>query len=326
MPSLGLTIPQMLHSLSAMGFEPVLIHPRSRRDAIRQIYYYIESGIPVILSLAYKDEDFHAVTVVGHGLEMMKSRIRTETRLVPDKNGIFQTRTFCRSSDLVSHFLVQDDDGGPFRKLYFAEGSLDGSTATSSASAWHVRLEGEVIDPEEKPATLDEILVPFPAGIVLEGKEAENRALEVAATITALAGEPMPNPCLLRTFLILSNNYKEQWRSPARPVCVGRHVRRHLLSRWIWVTEMADLQNWYPGNRAIGEIVQDAAGYTVQLENKKDILLFHTPHLLNLIYPNGLIREIQDIEYKDYLRLNRTEVSRPLSSDQEPSSSRRASD
>lgn len=300
MPSLGLTLEQMLHSLAAMGYEPVLITPNSPRDAIQQIYYYIESGIPVILSLAYKDEKAHAVTVVGHSLDGA-SPFRTEEQSLPDKNGTPQRVTFCRSSDLISYFLVQDDDGGPFRKLYLQDDGREPKDGEPPVSCPAI-LKGNCKSRED-PLVLSAILVPFPLGVLLDGETAEERAISLVASTNALAGQPLPDPTVVRTFLQLSNSYKEQWGpDQGRPVCVGKQVRKHLLSRWIWITEIADAKDWYLNRRAIGEVIQDAASYAVQIETEhlKDFLLIHMPRFMNVIFPNGAVKAVDGVVYDDY--------------------------
>jgi hypothetical protein len=305
MPSLGLTLEQMLHSLSVMGFEPVLITPTSATDAIRQIYYYVESGIPVILSLTYPDDKAHAVTVVGHSIDV-KLRYDIDELFLPDKQGTRQCRHFCRSSDHVSYFLVQDDDGGPFRKLYLQSDGTEPKDGESPIPC-SATLKGHYDSPDAPDPVLSAILVPFPLSVLLDGETAEERAISFVASTTALAGEQIPNPTVVRTFLQLSNSYKEQWGGDkGRPLCVGRQIRRHLLSRWIWITEVADAEGLFPKGRAIGEVIQDAASYAVQIdtESLKDFLLIHMPRFMSVFFPDGTIKSLPGVVYEDYSLLN----------------------
>ena len=307
MPSLGLTLEQMLHSLSVMGFEPVLITPNSPRDAIRQIHYYIESGIPVILSLTYPDDKAHAVTVIGHSIDVTASFCIDE-RFFPDREGTPQPRSFCRSSDLISYFLVQDDDGGPFRKLYLQNTGVEPKDGEPPIPCPAI-LKGHY-DPQQGPdPLLSAILVPFPLSVLLDGETAEERAISFVGSTTALAGAPIPNPTVVRTFLQLSNSYKEQWGTDeGRPVCVGRHIRKHLLSKWIWITEVADAKGLFPKRRAIGEVIQDAASYAVQIdtESLKDFLLIHMPRFMSIFFPDGTIKSLPGVVYDDYPLLNQS--------------------
>jgi hypothetical protein len=286
-----------------MGFEPVLITPTSAADAVRQVYYYIESGIPVVLSLTYPDEKAHAVTVVGHNIKAQPSYV-TETRQIQHEEGTVSERKFCRSSDLVGYFLVQDDDGGPYRRVYFRDS--DGSSCTATLFGTHESAREEIL-------ALSAILVPFPTGVLIDGEAAEDRAMSFVSSVSVLLDQPLPDPTLARTFLQLSNLYKHQWDPhEGRPTSVGRHARCHLLSKWVWITELADAKTWADAGRVLGEVVQDGASYAIQIDtgHATDFLLWHMPTYMNVIDTLGNIEGIEGVAYRDYRRLARLDQRR----------------
>ena len=114
LPNKGLTSPQMMHALQQMGYEPTSYVPTSADDARSVIYFYMESGIPAIVSLLLPDRskgDLHAVVAIGHTLCSnpcaKASRYAKKT---------FPSRSY-RSSDFVPAFIVQDDSRGAYRAL-----------------------------------------------------------------------------------------------------------------------------------------------------------------------------------------------------------------
>ena len=98
MPSSGLTTQQIMLALRAMGYEPMIYTSFSTRTADlarRQVYHYVESSIPVILGLQFPGRGGHAVTVVGHTLNVSSAPI---TRKIGDIAKHCVSSDFCRSS------------------------------------------------------------------------------------------------------------------------------------------------------------------------------------------------------------------------------------
>jgi hypothetical protein len=99
-PREGLLIEQMHHALTLMDLNPELIPPRSAEDALRIIYSYVESEIPVIVSVAGMPG--HVFTVVGH------------TYAQEPKDIIKPADSMAA---YVDSFIVHDDDRGPYLEL-----------------------------------------------------------------------------------------------------------------------------------------------------------------------------------------------------------------
>ena len=101
----GLTFLQTGQALKAAGYEVVTLEAGLFPQIKDQVYAYSESGLPVILSVACEDwnNTGHVLVVVGHKYSVepvSKSNVRP--------NGTYH------ASDWVSHFLVNDDQRGPY--------------------------------------------------------------------------------------------------------------------------------------------------------------------------------------------------------------------
>ena len=77
----------------------MLIEPTSKpSDFVEQVDSYVESGVPVVLSLNQSDDTQHFVTVIGRVLAGHNT---------PYRHG----------NDYVAAFIVHDDQSGPYQWL-----------------------------------------------------------------------------------------------------------------------------------------------------------------------------------------------------------------
>ncbi len=207
MPSPGLTTAQMMYALREMGYEPLLYSRATKTntaaDARRNLYYYIESAIPVILSLYFVNRGGHAVTAIGHTL--------TDS-LVGAPLDPTQTPQFRRSSDFVPSFIVQDDATGPFRfieLLTWDEALKEGLITNDVMTA--VRAKGAIcplrldhgikgLPPTEEVGFLMGFIVPLPSGVTMDGTAAEIRATNFLSELSKTRPLP-PGPLVIRSFL-----------------------------------------------------------------------------------------------------------------------------
>jgi hypothetical protein len=84
------------------------------------------------------------------------------------------------------------------------------------------------------------------------------------------------------------------------------------LSKWVWITELADAKTWADAGRVLGEVVQDGASYAIQIDtgHATDFLLWHMPTYMNVIDTLGNIEGIEGVAYRDYRRLARLDQRR----------------
>lgn len=289
MPSGGLTIEQMMYALQEMGYEPVPYEPTSSLTARDTIYRYIESEIPVILCVQFP-RGGHALTAVGH-------THNPKAEPVPQKFE-WTSRTslaYYPSSSFTTSFVVQDDAGGPFRRLELLDWSeavqnslIDAGDAERMSGAYScvVVLDGGSQGSQDV-GFLKLVIGPTPPGVTLDGEGAELRALFALASWYESLNLSPPKQLLLRTYLEHSNELKERFRThPSASDTFRREFRRHLMSKWVWVTEVAHPGEFISQHQAFGLIVQDSAGHASS-PDFFDLIAMYLPGGLVTLMPNG---------------------------------------
>jgi hypothetical protein len=288
MPSGGLSFEQMMYGLREMGYDPIPFVPQQTDQARQALYGYVESGIPVIISFDYPifdprlaPKEGHTVTAVGHTLDRtMKPR--------PD---VIAGMPFCRSSDFVPHFVVQDDAAGPFCFLELIDWTSAKKDAVLQRRIKPLLGKGfdsltqqypcaVVIDrgkQSERVALLNSFIIPLPLGIMLSRLQAEDRALALLASWYREA-KHKPPPLVFRTFLQTSNELKQSWDiQRGMPHSLAQGLRSHLYSRWVWVSEVSTYNQFRLNEgQALGQVIQDSAsqGETATAFHS---LAFHMP-------------------------------------------------
>jgi hypothetical protein len=283
MPSVGLTIEQMMYAIQEMGYEPVPYVPRSAFHALNIAYRYVESGIPVIVAVQFS-RGGHALTAVGHTYDT-----KVKPAYQPFKWTADMTLAYMQSSRFVPSFIIQDDAGGPFRRLEL----VDWDEAVDNG--WISKKDAKVLSPDfscvvvldrgagsQEVGFLQTLISPIPPGVTLDGEGAELRALCALATWYESLKLKPPSSFLLRTYLQRSNQLKTRFGRGAAIASdkFRREFRRHLMSKWVWVTEVADLNEFVSNNRCFGLIVQDSASHA----NSPDFF-----DLIALYLPGGLV-------------------------------------
>lgn len=310
MPSTGLTSEQMLSGMREMGYDPLsfdAFQPNGSDAPHNFIYRFIESEIPVILSLIFPKiannprMGGHAATIVGHTLDMGSAPSILKVPLGTDSRAL----RYCTSSAFVPAYIAQDDSGGPFRYVEFltADQLLHDNLVSEDdlrdlSRDWFFCL----IDrgsPAQEIAVLRGIMVPLPSGVMLSGYVAEQRAIKLLAFWMTTSGSPPPQPqavTVLRTFLRLSNELKESFND--LDTQLARLIRGHLLSRWVWVTELSDLESLQAQPSVLGQVVQDSAAHARSMFN--DLISFNLPSHFVRTYPTGRMKVTALPSYATY--------------------------
>ena len=288
MPSEGLFPDQMMYALQEMGYEPVPYVPDTAVDATRITYRYVESGIPVIAGVYFPRGGGHAVTAIGHTHNMQQ---KPQVERVKLNGGHL---SLCRSSDFASSFVIQDDAGGPFRRLEF----IDWKDAVSTN--WVSKKQSQTLKSRygclvvldkgtksEEVGFLQTLLTPLPGGVTLNGHGAEERSIELVVNWYSSLGLVPAKTVVLRTFLEPSNALKVRFgsQSDISPV-LSRELRRHIMSKWVWVTEVADLTEFHSMKVGYGIVFQDCASHATS-PDFFDLVAFHLPGVLALIPPDN---------------------------------------
>lgn len=280
MPPHGLTVPQMMNALAAMGYSPQLYDHPYPKEAKRTIYSYVESRIPVILAISLQGGN-HAVVAIGHTF-----RTPTDPELATIQvEGSGQVVTQYENSDWIPEFIIHDDQGGLYgriRILKLEDYLLDDDDETvdttklplppgikPAVSEVHCPIELEypclAPNPEHKQmANLYAIILPLPPGVSLLAEDARRKAFELLIFTNFLHNSPDLSNLVLRTYLTSSNEFKENLkRRPKMHEGLRAFYRGKPMSRHIWITEIST-RELFDKERSderlmFGEIIMDSA-------------------------------------------------------------------
>jgi len=320
MPSMGLTNEQMMLALQDMGYDPLPYQPLDQTEAHNIAYRYVESGLPVITGFFYLTDvggrivpDGHAVTMVGHTFDMQRDPIIEELVI----NGMSQPLSFCRTSNFVSGFLVQDDAGGPFRRLDLLDwdaavsrGYITNDIASQLRNKYACLVILDQGSSAQQVAAFGNFIVPLPQGVTLDGYTAEERAMQLTGFWYQVTGGKPPDMIAFRTFLKSSNAIKDSLNigfGTSRGL--SRELRRHLMSKWVWVTEIADFKELCSSHSVIGGVIQDSASHPTSTDYL-DLIAFYMPHFILLQRPDGDFIRVAIPNYSSHLRFTPASLTR----------------
>lgn len=101
-PSEGLNLLQISTVLSESGFHPIYLSKKIHsEDFIKNIYIYLESGIPLIAAIE-TDSFFHTICLIGHG------SLNTEKKLA------FSNKDYILSHEFIDNLIAVDDNYLPY--------------------------------------------------------------------------------------------------------------------------------------------------------------------------------------------------------------------
>jgi len=216
LPSPGLTIGQIADAARAVGLPP-LVYPLQRlargETIPGVICRYLNSGLPVTVAT-----HSHAFVLVGYG----RSR---------DEEG-----------DNLLHFIRQDDEAGPYRRI----------------DSWMLDIYG----------TWEYAIVPLPEKVYLPGENAE--AIGSEQIISELQRSPnraaadlldryARQTLTFRSTVVESNEFKRTLPSRHYPNDIAAAYQRMQMSRLVWVVELTDSEARDAGKPCVlAEAVIDA--------------------------------------------------------------------
>ena len=317
MPSMGLTNEQMMQALQSMGYDPVPYIPSDEHEACNIAYRYVESGIPLIVGLFFLKKADGKVVPEGHTVTMVGHTFNTERTPIIDKRkikvkGKTMALSYCRTADFVPSFLVQDDAGGPFRELELVgwdsaveKGYLNRKTAQVLRKIYSCVI---VLDPGtsfQEIAFLGDFIVPLPKGVSLDGYAAEERAIGLISSWVEEMNYSQTDTIAVRTFLQRSGIVKDKL-APRNgiPSRLSMELRRHLMPKWIWVTEAADLATLRTKHCVLGQVIQDSASHPTS-EDYFDLVAFNMPGTIALHRPDKKSLKVVKTPYYSYPRFER---------------------
>jgi hypothetical protein len=247
-PSKGLTIYQLSEMFSHFGFYPEIYirDPKNPDPDLfdRLLYYYIESGIPVVAGLGSKQ---HAITLLGHV---------SDYTLCPTGTGV------CHSGAFVTGWVANDDNHMPYQIVPMPKTVFTGHVST------HITDQIDVfVVPLYEKIYLSAEYIEKLAGSLLLNKQYGLAALSPSLPMTDL---------VVRIFLTTSRAYRCFWRKNPIPNELDQLYRQLPMPKFIWVCELST-RSLYPQQKILGEIVWDA---TANHNDPFPFLIIHYPQAL----------------------------------------------
>lgn len=216
------------------------------------IYGYIESEIPVLLGISYRNNENepprrHSVIVIGHDYII--------------RNEFYQEK----SSSLywINNFIIHDDVRGPYLKMSILESNKEPVEGFSPFSLENNLLYMIVPTPPEVQMRIDDILAHNKI-LFNNYKDYLNKFImlsEIQEPNNALFKDDDFDGLITRTYLIRSNDFKSKLPEDMDPE-IKMLYRSMRFPKYIWVTEISTynlINKPDPNDRKrIGEIIIDS--------------------------------------------------------------------
>lgn len=273
LPTKGLDYLLISKVFMEAGFYPVLYNSDKLEDSSkfkRILHYYIESGIPIAVGLEINRNAKHSIICIGHG-KVDIGRIEKKQYAISDAYDKNHHIWLIDSADLVTDYIVMDDNQNPYSKYAWKDGDFDN---TNLLGEW-------------KPEYL---MVPLYKRMFLEAADAYDICTSVLADseLGIQKQEPgigtIENPMVIRLFMASARgfkNYRINSFSDANTDIKERYINTPF-PRFVWVCEVY-LKVEYP-NLCIGEVIIDAtAAPNVKMGS---VIMLHYPHTVFQQFPN----------------------------------------
>ena len=244
-PSKGLTIAQVSEIFSKFGLFPEIYikQENAEEEFYRLLYYYIESGLPLLAGLGNHQ---HAITIIGH--------ISDYNKAPSSKN----------SFDYLEGLIVNDDNCLPYQKLL-----KEVAPKAGYCSKYHLE-------------DIDTFVVPLYEKIYFSAEYVDSltKALFLDDTfgIDVLSKFIKNENIIKRIFLTSSKSYKKQRREQKLPLNLSETYCEMNMPKFIWVCEISTPE-LYPKEEIVGEVIIDA---TANHHERFSFLAIHYPDFLVL--------------------------------------------
>ncbi len=243
-PSKGLTAFEITEIFSQYGFYPEVYlrknYDKDHKLFYRLLYYYIESGIPVVACLHGKQ---HAVTIIGH---------------VSD-----YTNPECNNSEtFLTGYVVNDDNCLPYQLVMRNNVKKKGYCSTYCIE------------------DIDSFIVPLYEKMYLSAEHIERTVEGVldhpSFGVAARSQLVCRDHLIKRIYLTSSKSYKAFRRNTPLPYQLHLAYVELAMPKFIWVCELS-LPEYYPHKQIIGEIIFDA---TANHRDRFSFLAIHYPDFI----------------------------------------------
>ncbi|MGB5830563.1 MAG: hypothetical protein WBG92_01035 [Thiohalocapsa sp.] len=224
----GLRIEQITEVIRSAGYSPHVIQLRTLSQIkdepldtkaegriYRQLYPYVESGIPILLALARLGSG-HAVVIIGHAWDA-----NTGHQAIADSTWPAPNVTFFDASNWARPFLVHNDNSGPYLQL---QSKAEGDYALEHA-AWAIPL--------------------LSADILVDAEEARAACMNLLAELMTAEGViSWPEKVIVRTRLLSRARLRADALAADGYPGLKRYYRMKWLPSYVWLVEFYDFAGY----------------------------------------------------------------------------------
>ncbi len=230
LPSHGLDFRQKSGLLKKFGFYPRAYSKKVYEDDFRKLFhYYVESGIPITLSLPG-----HSVVCIGHAAE--------EYSLSDISLSTIGKLTYADSSAFIKKYVIIDDNNVP----YAIEEYDHFSVFDRNINLFTVPLYKRIFLEANDALTVFDCLL-----------EKISSLIERQVNVLELSYDEKTNPLIKRIFLTSSRKYKKMRVTKAASKQTKKFYSDILMPKFIWICEIATYEK-YQQKKVFGEIILDA--------------------------------------------------------------------
>jgi hypothetical protein len=240
-PYRGMTYSDYSKILSDFGCHPLIIRMKDSRTslsiddgAFRNVYSYVESGLPVLASFGG-----HVGTLVGHTLDHKRS-------YAPDADGIVSSAAF------LKQFILVDDNFFPYQLLGYP------GDPQNYCAKYNIE-------------SILTAVCPLPEKVYLPAERAQKQARTLLKNLLALYGKPEfgvednKEPMVTRLFFTTGTSLKKRKIRMAEEAAknglafdkISAFIANIRLPHFVWIMEIGSLSLYRTG-RCAAEIVLDA--------------------------------------------------------------------
>lgn len=233
----GLSIEQIVEAIRQSGYAPHFLslkhsphEPASSEEIMsirRKVYPYVESGIPVLLGVMPKNQEGHAILVIGHDWEKHPHEL---LQLDHKENGnIWRIPTatgkgivdLVDASSWINHFYVHNDNTGPYIPLLNTEPSLHGYKLDDAFFA-----------------------VPFlHKDVLMDAEEAQLACYKIFVMCLGNAVDKLPR-LVFRVYMQSRADFRESVMASCLDEPAKEYYRMKWLPKRVWVAEVNIFQDY----------------------------------------------------------------------------------
>lgn len=269
LPSHGLDFRQKEGLLKKFGFHPRAYSKEIYKNDFRKLFhYYVESGIPITLSLPG-----HSVVCIGHAA--------AEYQLNDDAFTVIGGLSYVDSGAFIKKYVMIDDNNVP----YSVEEYDHFSVFDKEINLFIVPLYKRIFLEANDALTFFECLL-----------EKISSLIERHMKTQKLHYDAKENPIIKRILLTSSRKYKKKRVSNASSMETKQYYSNILMPKFIWLCEVATYENYQKGN-VMGEIVLDATA--ARYDHINSTILIRIGDIVGYRRPNEDFSVIdQGLQYK----------------------------